>query len=471
MMSHYASLRDACLRLSEVERRSLHLLLGSTLVIDPIACLPVGCVANILAQLPISAMAQAVRVSRGWAAAILTDGNWQRVLRRRGGRVSWLGRNRHPGQDHASIRALLRHETRLAARWWHSTIPRCLAIPCHGSSTITSLQMDEEHDRIILGSEDQTISVWQASTGQQLSLLQGHAGGVWALSRVFQGDRLVSGGTDRTLLIWSLSEQQVLHRLVGHTSTVRCVEVALKGAVAVSGSRDGTVRVWCTRTGRALSCLQGHSASVRCLAIFRDRWAISGSYDGTLRVWDLKGGSTEAQHVLIGHGNAKIFSVSCSEDYAFSGDAEGALLVWDPLAGTLVDRKPHSRSLLGHVVVKSDILLAGSIDGWLRAWPTAPLEDAENQILEIKERLPLFSVQLSPAIVSLDYNQRVVAAATEHGVSLLQMPTGKLMHESILPEEADIVWRVSLSSHLVAIAYSQRGASYLAIFNYGHDCI
>lgn len=53
--------------------------------------------------------------------------------------------------------------------------------------------------------------------------LTGHTGGVW--SSQMSGNRIVSGSTDRTLRVWNAETGECIHTLYGHTSTVRCLHL------------------------------------------------------------------------------------------------------------------------------------------------------------------------------------------------------------------------------------------------------
>ena len=62
--------------------------------------------------------------------------------------------------------------------------------------------------------------------------------------------RVVSGSADETLRVWDLASGQCLHVLEGHTDEVTAVAVA-EGRV-VSGSRGQTLRVWDLAFGQCL---------------------------------------------------------------------------------------------------------------------------------------------------------------------------------------------------------------------------
>lgn len=91
----------------------------------------------------------------------------------------------------------------------------------HDDHVITCLQFS--NNRIVSGSDDNTLKVWNATSGKCMRTLAGHTGGVW--SSQMQGNIIVSGSTDRTLKVWNADSGNCLHTLHGHTSTVRCMHL------------------------------------------------------------------------------------------------------------------------------------------------------------------------------------------------------------------------------------------------------
>jgi WD40 repeat protein len=67
--------------------------------------------------------------------------------------------------------------------------------------------------RLVSGSEDRTLRIWEAQTGQQLLTLKGHTDWVWSVAFSHDGKRIVSGSADGTLKVWDTqtSQQLLMH--------------------------------------------------------------------------------------------------------------------------------------------------------------------------------------------------------------------------------------------------------------------
>lgn len=79
--------------------------------------------------------------------------------------------------------------------------------------------------------------------------------------------RVVSGSRDATLRVWDIESGQCLHVLMGHVAAVRCVQY--DGRRVVSGAYDFMVKVWDPETETCLHTLQGHTNRVYSLQVRR----------------------------------------------------------------------------------------------------------------------------------------------------------------------------------------------------------
>ena len=75
--------------------------------------------------------------------------------------------------------------------------------------------------RIVSGSYDETVKVWDAATGQEILTLKGHTGCVLSVAFSPDGRRIVSGSDDKTVKVWDAATGQEILTLKGHTSRYR----------------------------------------------------------------------------------------------------------------------------------------------------------------------------------------------------------------------------------------------------------
>jgi WD40 repeat protein len=145
---------------------------------------------------------------------------------------------------------------------------------------------------------------------------------VTAVAVTPDGGRVVSGSLDNTLRVWDLESGETLRTLQGQTSSVTAVALTPDGGRVVSGSWDNTLRVWDLESGETLRTLQGHTGPVHAVAVTPDGRVVSGSWDRTLRLWDLQRGKEIA---------------------TFTGDGEMRICVFTPDGRTIVAGESSGR--------------------------------------------------------------------------------------------------------------------------------
>ena len=96
--------------------------------------------------------------------------------------------------------------------------------------------------RLLSGSEDHTLKLWDAATGLVLNTFDGHTESVHAVAFSPDGTRVLSGSDDKTLKLWDAATGQLLQTLAGHTEGVYSVAFSPDGTRALSGGEDMT---WC----------------------------------------------------------------------------------------------------------------------------------------------------------------------------------------------------------------------------------
>jgi NACHT domain- and WD repeat-containing protein len=262
-------------------------------------------------------------------------------------------------------------------RVWELATGTCLKTLEGHTDLVKAVAVTSDGHLAVSGSWDCTLRVWNLATGTCLKTLEEeHTGWVYAVAVTPDGRLAVSGGgdiisgADCALRVWDLATGNCLRILKGHTDTVSTVAVTSNGRLAVSGSLDQTLRVWDLAIGTCLKILKGHTDGVSAIALTPDgRRAVSGSTDKTLRVWDLATGN--CLKILEGH-IVMLSTVAVTPDgrLAVSGSSDTTMRVWDLETGTCLKiLEGHSRGVRT-IALTSDgrLAVSGSDDKTLRVW-------------------------------------------------------------------------------------------------------
>jgi WD40 repeat protein len=95
------------------------------------------------------------------------------------------------------------------------------------------------------------------------AILRGHTGSVLSVALTSDGRRMVSGSSDGTVRLWEIESATERAVLRGHTAAVNGVAISSDGRRIVSASNDKTVRIWDTETGTQVGILHGSWLSER----------------------------------------------------------------------------------------------------------------------------------------------------------------------------------------------------------------
>jgi WD40 repeat protein len=284
------------------------------------------------------------------------------------------------------------------------------------SSSIYSVISGPDGKRIVSGSDDNTLKIWDAQTGQEILTLKGHSNSVNSVGFSPDGKRIVSGSRDSTLCVWDAEIGQEMLTLEGHLDWVNSVSFSPDGKRIVSGSRDSTLKVWDAETGQEMLTLKGHSRGVESVNFSPDgKRIVSGSRDSTLKVWDAETG--QEMRTLEGH-SGWVNSVSFNPDgkRVVSGSGDGTVNVWDTETAQLAFTLEGHSGWVNSVNFSPDgkRIVSGSGDGTVKVW------DAETgqEMLTLEGHLDwVNSVSFSPD------GKRIVSGSEDKTVKVWNVPS------------------------------------------------
>ncbi|MEJ6483261.1 ribosome assembly protein 4, partial [Nostoc punctiforme UO1] len=118
----------------------------------------------------------------------------------------------------------------------------------------------------------------------EVNTLEGHSSRVYSIGFSPDGKTLASGSGDNTIKLWDVSTGKAIKTLTGHSNTVYSVGFSPDGKTLASGSGDNTIKLWDVSTGKAIKTLTGHSNTVYSVGFSPDgKTLASGSSDNTIK--------------------------------------------------------------------------------------------------------------------------------------------------------------------------------------------
>jgi len=172
---------------------------------------------------------------------------------------------------------------------WNVDTGRCLRTFSGHKDSIFSVDLSKDGRWALSGSADGTLKLWDVTSGNCVRTFEGHRGIVFSVRLNPDGSQAISAGQDHTIKIWDLVSGDCLRTLEGHLNEVNSVCLSYDGKFALSSSDDKTLRLWEVATGCCIRTFTGHTKEIYCVALSEDgRLAISGSSDLTVRIWELR---------------------------------------------------------------------------------------------------------------------------------------------------------------------------------------
>lgn len=141
---------------------------------------------------------------------------------------------------------------------------------------------------VVSASHDRHVRVCELSSGMELFDTSNATQWVTALAVTPRGERLVSGSAEGKLSVWDLRTVKELGSWTGHAASVNALGITPDATQVVSASEDGTLRVWRLDDGTQAAAFYGESP-MRALVVADDLTIVAGEASGRIHVLALEG--------------------------------------------------------------------------------------------------------------------------------------------------------------------------------------
>lgn len=238
---------------------------------------------------------------------------------------------------------------------------------------LTFLKYNREGDLLFSCAKDHNPTVWYADNGERLGTYRGHNGAVWSCDISWDSSRLITGSADQTVKLWDVKKGEQLYTF-NFDAPARSVNFSVGDKLAVITTdpfMEKTSAIHVKRiaedideqTNESALVMRGPSGRInRAVWGLLNKNIISCGEDAIIRVWD----PVTGQEIMStkdhenGHNNA-ITSLCFSADksHFLTGSLDKSAKLWDTRSLTLIKTYITGRPvnavtmspLLDHVVL------------------------------------------------------------------------------------------------------------------------
>ena len=354
------------------------------------------------------------------------------------------------------------------SKYFDCNMLRCSALDCDAQifrghkNWVRCVCVSDDNSRIISGSMDKTIRIWDMTYHRTVMILKGHEDAIRALCISEKGrtKQIISGGQDNCIIIWDLDTGVAIRTINEHTNWVTSLTMIPNTEYFVSASSDKKIKIWNVTVdvlnGSAYrfnpkilaimchgTCLIVRSSNyiigltarerselfvkenleISCICIYQGH-IIAGTRDGTIITWEL-GGPEYIRQCSTNEQKEKkqLQTINCiysCNGEIISGSEDKTAIVWRCSDMEYICLKMHDSAVLAIVSFQCDDLnvYVTATKEYIYIWKPN-LSDAHTT------KLNIFEMHKLPILATFD-NKYLFASQGNHKIRSWKIDSASL---------------------------------------------
>ena len=172
-----------------------------------------------------------------------------------------------------------------SVRVWDTTTGKHHVTLKGHSARVTSIGFSPRNDRIATGSWDGTAKIWELASGREVGTF-GHRDYVTTVAFSPDAVWLATGCSDRSVKLWNLRDKERTHGYRAHQRTPQALAFSPTSGLLASVSTIGDIKLWGVERDSARGELPGPELGSNAVAFSRDGKTLAVAGNNELKLFD-----------------------------------------------------------------------------------------------------------------------------------------------------------------------------------------